>query len=377
MADAIRWDLLANAGKGWPEAYQRGVETYYDNRARDVLNPGGPNLLQQLIGGTLPGIQQPAGGSILSRLLNLPEAPQQQQQRFDPNNPTPEQMATLMQSQRYAPVAMQVAAQNRAQANLDRQYQRDERRDAQTQQNWQADYKLRQDQFNRGDNPAGFEPDPNNPGDLRYRRGGPMDPNYIKAKQDAAPKPLSPGFQKAEDEILTDLQSLNTINGQLKRFGTMINEGKLNLGLYNNAKSQFQNYLGKSDDNSVNYADFKATLEKLRNDSLRLNKGVQTEGDAQRAWSELFANANDPKVVATRLEKIQEYNQQAATFKRNLIAQRRSDNRLPALDIDRVLGISPQGSQMPRVNTYQEMLKLQPGTVFIGPDGQQRVVPQR
>lgn len=187
-----------------------------------------------------------------------------------------------------------------------------------------------------------FMPDPNTPGGLIPRPNGPADPNYLRAKQDATPKPLSPGFQKAEDEILTDLQSLNTINGQLKRFGTMINEGKLNLGLYNNAKSQFQNYIGKSDENSVNYADFKATLEKLRNDSLRLNKGVQTEGDAQRAWNELFANINDPKVVVNRLEKIQEWNGKAATFKRNLIAQRRSDNRLPALDIDRVMGISPQ-----------------------------------
>lgn len=207
-----------------------------------------------------------------------------------------------------------------------------------------AQLELQRAQFQRGEVPAGFEQDPNNPGQLRPRVGGPMDPNYLRAKQDATPKPLSPGFQKAEDEILTDLQSLNTINGQLKRFGTMINEGKLNLGLYNNAKSQFQNYIGKSDDNSVNYADFKATLEKHRNDSLRLNKGVQTEGDAQRAWNELFANINDPKVVAGRLERIHEYNQQAATFKRNLIAQRRSDNRLPALDVDRVLGITPQAN---------------------------------
>lgn len=216
-----------------------------------------------------------------------------------------------------------------------------------------AQLELQRAQFQRGEVPAGFEQDPNNPGQLRPRVGGPMDPNYLRAKQEATPKPLSPGFQKAEDEILTDLQSLNSINGQLATIGNQIKDGKLNLGLYNNAKSQVQNYFGKSDENSTNYASARATLEKIRNDSLRLNKGVQTEGDAQRAWNELVANINDPNVVTQRLKEIQALNNQAATFKRNLISQRRADNRLPALDVDRVLGITPQQQTQQNISAPQ------------------------
>lgn len=217
-----------------------------------------------------------------------------------------------------------------------------------------AQLDLQRAQFQRGEVPAGFEADPNNPGQLRPRIGGPADPNYLKAKQDATPKPLSPGFQKAEDEILTDLQTLGSVNSQLSTISNQIKDGKLNLGLYNNAKSQVQNYFGKSDENSTNYASFRATLEKLRNDSLRLNKGVQTEGDAQRAWNELVANANDPNVVTQRLKEIQALNQQAATFKRNLIAQRRSDNRLPSLDVDRVLGVTSQTQTQSPQQQYQD-----------------------
>ncbi|MNY53581.1 hypothetical protein D3C86_1893470 [compost metagenome] len=58
-----------------------------------------------------------------------------------------------------------------------------------------------------------------------------------------------------------------------------------------------------------------STLEKLRNDSLRLNKGVQTEGDAQRAWNELLANINDPKLVEQRLGEILAINQRAGELR--------------------------------------------------------------
>jgi len=69
-----------------------------------------------------------------------------------------------------------------------------------------------------------------------------------------------------------------------------------------------------------------------------LNKGVQTEGDSQRAWNELIANINDPKVVQQRILEIQRLNQMASDFKRNMIVQRREDNKLNPIDFNRVLG---------------------------------------
>ena len=54
----------------------------------------------------------------------------------------------------------------------------------------------------------------------------------------------------------------------------------------------------------------------MRNESLRLNTGVQTDGDAQRAWNELFQNINDTGLVKQRLKEIQGINARAAELQR-------------------------------------------------------------
>ncbi len=350
MADGIRWDLVANAGKGWVDSYQRGRETHFDNQAREVLNPSGPGLLQRLVGGVVPGTQQPPGGSILSQIAGIPAAPQQAAQRFDPNNPTPEQLAVLMQSPRFAPMAAQLMQQKQQQTNTDRQ-----------QRNWQAGHNLQVAQFNRGENPQGFEPDPENPGGLRPKRGGPADPTYISAATNAKPNRVPFGVQNAEAEDLSAVQGLNTINSELGKFNKQIKEGKLNLSFKQNLLAAGRNFAGYSDEASRNYESFVATLERLRNESLRLNRGVQTEGDSQRAWNELVRNITDPEVVTQRLKEIVNLNTKAANFKRNIIVQRREDNRLPNLDFDRVL--------TPQSNNTNEQQQYKDGDTATGPNG--------
>lgn len=171
--------------------------------------------------------------------------------------------------------------------------------------------------------------DPNSPEGRSYILTGNLPPN----RQARVPV----GIQNAEASDLQDIQAINTINSELDRFNRMIGEGKLNLGPVANSVSETRNFLGLGDENSSNYASFIATLERLRNESLRLNKGVQTEGDAVRAWNELIANINDPKVVQQRLSEIMRYNEAAANFKRALVGQRREDNNLAPLDIDQLI----------------------------------------
>lgn len=378
MTSGILWNLAANNGKGWVEAYQRGREQHFDNQARELLNPSGPSIIEQLVGGVVPGVRQP-GHSVLTRVLGMPETPQAEPERFNPMNPSPEHVAVMLQSQRYAPMAQQLVAQRQNQANIDRQAARDDRRDTQQQQNWQADHTLRREQFARGNIPQGFEPDPTKPGAWRPVSGGPQDPEHIRRVNDSKPTRIPVGVQNAEKEDLEAIQSLNTVNTSLGKFDTLIKTGKLNLGLLNNYEARFRNTIGKSDESSRNFSSFSAELERLRNESLRLNKGVQTEGDSQRAWNELIANINDPEVVRQRIKEIIEINQRAVRFRQNLIAQRRDDNRLPQLSLDRIFSPQPpnQSGDIPRVNSYQEMLKLAPGTVYIASDGKQYRVPQR
>jgi hypothetical protein len=124
-------------------------------------------------------------------------------------------------------------------------------------------------------------------------------------------KPIPATILKQQDELLGQIGTAATTNAQLDKFSRQIAEGKLNLGLVANAMSGTQNFLGLSSDQSRNFASFKAMMEKMRNDSLRLNSGVQTEGDSQRAWSELLANINDPQVVQQRLAEIKDLNTRA------------------------------------------------------------------
>ena len=104
------------------------------------------------------------------------------------------------------------------------------------------------------------------------------------------------------------------IQADLRGFSDKISEGKLNLGVLNNAISAGLNFIGESTEETRNYSAFKSTLEKIRNESLRLNKGMQTEGDAERALNELFENLNDEGVVKQRLDQLQVINARAVAL---------------------------------------------------------------
>lgn len=132
---------------------------------------------------------------------------------------------------------------------------------------------------------------------------------------DPSRKPLPTAALKMEQEALEAMGLVGGINADLGAIQQQVKDGKLDLGPVANRVSDGLNWAGASTENSRAYASFMSTLEKLRNDSLRLNKGVQTEGDAQRAWNELLANINDPKLVEQRLGEILAINQRAAELR--------------------------------------------------------------
>ena len=152
----------------------------------------------------------------------------------------------------------------------------------------------------------------------------------------AGGKPASAGIQKILDDHLGTIGATAGVNADIGALSNMINQGKLRLGPYENQLSEGANWLGASTDNSKNYATFKGTIEKIRNQTLLLNKGVQTEGDAQRALNELFSNLNDAGVVRQRLSEIGAINQRAINLRKAQVDQLRSDNHMPAMDYSRL-----------------------------------------
>lgn len=147
-----------------------------------------------------------------------------------------------------------------------------------------------------------------------------------------APKPMPAPALKMQQEALDIIGTASGMNGMLDRFTSDIEQGKLNLGPIRNMASKAKNYTGASDESSRNFASFQSTLERIRNDSLRLNKGVQTDGDAQRAWNELLTNINDPEVVKQRLSEIKQLNERAVNLQKLNVDQIRRNYGHQSLD---------------------------------------------
>jgi len=168
---------------------------------------------------------------------------------------------------------------------------------------------------------------PTSPEQLTIIPGGPADrankelelkterqsPAFLDAEEDrrverarkiAEAKPLPGPAQKIQQDLLEKIGITSGIQADMNAFISQINSGELDLGFFENYSNRLKTFGGVSTKQSRALASFNSSLERMRNDSLRLNNGVQTEGDAQRAWNELFANLNDQKYVRERLEQI-------------------------------------------------------------------------
>lgn len=160
--------------------------------------------------------------------------------------------------------------------------------------------------------------------------------DYDKGKStgpDGKPsKPMPATALKLQNEALDMVGIASSIQADLGKIEQQIEGGKLAFGPVKNVANNLRNMAGASTEESRNFATFKSTLEKLRNDSLRLNKGVQTDGDAQRAWNELFQNINDTQVVKQRLAEIKAINSRAVDLRKREVDDIRNNYNQPAYD---------------------------------------------
>ena len=189
-------------------------------------------------------------------------------------------------------------------------------------------------------------------------------------------KPLPVAALKMQQDSLDAIGTAGGINADLGAVLQQVESGSLQLGPVKNAVGSVRNTLGVSNENSQNLATFKATLEKLRNDSLRLNKGVQTDGDAQRAWNELLSNINDPGVVAKRLKEIRSLNSRAIELHNDNLGNIRSNYGAQPIDTTKRATQKPAiESAVKRINSDEEYNALPSGATFIDPDGKTRRKP--
>jgi len=151
--------------------------------------------------------------------------------------------------------------------------------------------------------PAGYRTTPD--GNLQVIPGGPAD------KPEASPKPIPASVLRMRQESREALSVAQGMGSELASIRQQLENKDLELGPMNNYIYQARNAAGQSTAESRAYQNMRSSFEKLRNDSLRLNKGVQTEGDAERAWNELLGNLNDNKNVIQQLQRIERINDRA------------------------------------------------------------------
>jgi len=111
------------------------------------------------------------------------------------------------------------------------------------------------------------------------------------------------------------LGGTNVLNDIIQKNAERIKNGTLKVGPADTLGANFRTALNMSTDEDVARKEWQADLTKIVNESLRLNKGVQTEGDAQRAAEELMG-ASDQKTVAAALKRLAGFNRSAVELQR-------------------------------------------------------------
>lgn len=145
---------------------------------------------------------------------------------------------------------------------------------------------------------------------------------------DGTAAPVIAGSPQVDPSIIGKLgesaekygQMLNT-SKRAAEFSDAIADKSLDVSLVNKGRAAWENLWGEGSEKTQKYNQFQAFTQELVNNVLLQHKGVQTEGDAQRAANQFAAGLakNDNNAVQSALERLIELNGSAtATGRRNL-----------------------------------------------------------
>jgi len=154
-----------------------------------------------------------------------------------------------------------------------------------------------------------------------------------------APKPLPAAALRIQDEAIEQMMPMGGLNNRIDRLLQDLGPtGNLRLGPVLNQTNRALNATGISTPQSRAYEELKTNLEQFRNGILMLHKGVQTEGDAQRAMNQIVGNINDPKVVSQALTRLRELNDEASRLQTTRINTVRREYGAAPMDFAPIIG---------------------------------------
>ena len=191
----------------------------------------------------------------------------------------------------------------------------------------------------------------------------------------ARSKPLPAYLAKDEEADYGTATAATNLASDANNFIGRIKSGEIKFGLKDRASIRTRQAFGSNDPDVLAREDYDKFLKVLTNESLRLNKGTQTEGDAVRAAKEL-ESSESPTAAAAAMRRLVEINVRRTQNASDDVLRRRKNANFP--DPERPIEVPKFDVQIIDNADYQRFLKnpkFPSGTVFIDPEGQRRTKP--
>lgn len=197
-----------------------------------------------------------------------------------------------------------------------------------------------------------------------------------EAKAEAAKnKPLPSYLAKEEEADFSAASAATNIATDAYGYINRIKTGEIKFGLKDLASIRARQLTGSGAPDVVAREDYDKFVTNLVNESLRLNKGTQTEGDAVRE-AKALKSSESKEAAASAMKRLIEINTRRVEGAANAVQKRRANAGFPP---------APQPIAVPQFDVqiitpaeYSSFLKnpkFPSGTVFVDPDGVRRVKP--
>jgi myosin heavy subunit len=196
-----------------------------------------------------------------------------------------------------------------------------------------------------------------------------------KAKRDAEiarTKPLPSYLAKDEEADYGTATAATNLASDANNFINRIKSGEIKFGLKDRATIRARQLVGSEDPDVLAREDYDKFLKVLTNESLRLNKGTQTEGDAVRAAKEL-ESSESPQAAAAAMRRLVDINVRRTQNAADDVLRRRKNANFP--EPERAIEVPKFDVQIIDNADYQRFLKnpkFPSGTPYIDPEGQRR-----
>jgi len=222
--------------------------------------------------------------------------------------------------------------------------------------------------------------DPTNPNQILsinarlYKGGGIGSPGVIgvssKTLDTAKAKPLPPNLSKQEEDDFDIARDATNLATDAYDYIGRVKSGEIKFSLKDRAALSIQSAFGSTNPDVTARNDYDKFIQRLTNDTLRLNKGTQTDFDYKNALKEI-KSSESPSDVATTLQKLVNLNLRRVKDASESINRRRKNAGATEVEASIVVpsfDIHVMDSQQEK--SFLANPKYPAGTNYINPQGQ-------